>query len=181
MTPSGKAVSPMSDEKVAAADIERSASAGPQQMSIHSDDPRIVTMLSTEHWSVLSARSLAYNEAFTRAGMFLSFLSMSFVALALVAQAMAFSHDFLLVASLVLAFDFLIGLVTVGRVIGVGHDDLRAMHGMNRLRHGYVEIAPVVAPYFTTGIHDDLASVMIGYGSPPERGLSVIVYGLTTS
>ena len=63
-------------------------------------DPRALQVLTTEHWSLLSARSLAYNEAFTRAGMFLSFLSMSLVALALLAQAMAFSYDFLLVATL---------------------------------------------------------------------------------
>ena len=38
------------------------------------DDPRVLTILSTEHWSLLSGRSLAYNEAFTRGGMFLTFL-----------------------------------------------------------------------------------------------------------
>lgn len=42
-------------------------------------DQRAIQILSTEHWSLLSARSLAYNEAFTRGGMFLAFLSMSFV------------------------------------------------------------------------------------------------------
>lgn len=36
------------------------------------DDPRVLQILTTEHWSLLSARSLAYNEAFTRAGMFLT-------------------------------------------------------------------------------------------------------------
>ena len=39
------------------------------------DDPRALTILTTEHWSLLSARSLVYNEAFSRAGMFLSFLA----------------------------------------------------------------------------------------------------------
>ena len=37
------------------------------------DDPRVLQILSTEHWSLLSSRSLAYNEALTRGGMFLSF------------------------------------------------------------------------------------------------------------
>jgi len=64
------------------------------------DDPRTITLLTTEHWSLLSAPSLAYNEAFVRAGMFLTFLSTSFVALALVAQAMSFGQGFLSVASL---------------------------------------------------------------------------------
>ena len=30
-------------------------------------DPRALQILGTEHWSLLSARSLAYDEAFTRA------------------------------------------------------------------------------------------------------------------
>ena len=55
-------------------------------------DPRAITLLTTEHWSLLTARSLAYNEAFTRGGMFLTFLSMSFVALALFSSAMSFGE-----------------------------------------------------------------------------------------
>ena len=65
-------------------------------------DPRAITLLTTEHWSLLTARSLAYNEAFTRGGMFLTFLSMSFVALALFSSAMSFGDDFLTVAAVLL-------------------------------------------------------------------------------
>lgn len=145
------------------------------------DDPRAVQILSTEHWSLLSARSLAYNEAFTRGGMFLSFLSMSFVALALLSQAMSFDRQFLIIAAIVLAFDLIIGLTTYGRIIGANADDLRAVHGMSRIRHGYTQIAPIVAPYFVTGTHDDSEGVMISYGSPPSTYPAVIFYGLTTS
>src|ERR687892_752494 len=76
------------------------------------DDPRALQILSTEHWSLLSARSLSYNEAFTRGGMFLTFLSMSFVALALLAQGMSFGNQFLSIAAGVLAFDFIIRITT---------------------------------------------------------------------
>ena len=145
------------------------------------EDPRALQILSTEHWSLLSARSLAYNEAFTRGGMFLSFLSMSFVALALLSQAMSFDQQFLVIAAIVLTFDLIIGLTTYGRIIGANADDLRAVHGMSRIRHGYTQIAPIVTPYFVTGIHDDPTGVMIGYGSPPTTYPAVIFYGLTTS
>jgi len=47
------------------------------------DDPRALQILSTEHWSLLTARSLAYNEAFARAGMFLSFLSATLIVIGL--------------------------------------------------------------------------------------------------
>ncbi len=147
--------------------------------SLH--DPRALQILSTEHWSLLSARSLAYNEAFTRGGMVLAFVSMSFVALALVAQALPLDRDFLLVAAVVLAFDLVVGLTTYGRIIGTNYEDYRAVYGMARIRHGYGEIAPVVLPYFTTSIHDDLAGVMVSYGSPPTSGPGVLIYQLTTS
>ena len=145
------------------------------------DDPRVITLLSTEHWSLLSARSLAYNEAFVRAGMFLTFLSMSFVALALLAQAMSFDRDFLSVTALVLAFDLVIGLATFGRINGANYDDLRAVHGMARIRHAYTQVTPIVTPYFTTPIHDDIEAVTTVYGPISDRLPGQIAYGLTTS
>jgi hypothetical protein len=145
-------------------------------------DPRVVQILSTEHWSLLSARGLAYNEAFTRGGMFLTFLSTSFVALALFSTAMSFGDDFLIVAAIVLAFDFIIGVVTYGRIIGANVDDLRAVHGMSRIRHAYTQIAPVTTPYFTVGTHDDIEGIMLTYGVRSQgSGLGDLVYGLTTS
>ena len=144
-------------------------------------DPRVLQILNAEHSSLLSARALAYNEAFTRAGMFLAFLSFSFVGLALVANSLQIGSDFLLVAAVVLAFDFVVGLTTYGRIIGTSYEDYRAVHGMARIRHGYGEIAPVLLPYFTTSIHDDLPGVMVSYGSPSTTGASAAVYQLTTS
>ena len=144
-------------------------------------DPRAVQIMSTEHWSLLTSRSLAYNEAFTRGGMFLTFLSTSFVALALVAQAMSFDDEFLTVAAVILGFDLVIGVTTYGRINGANVDDLRAVYGMARIRHGYTEIAPVVAPYFTSATHDDMASVISAYGSPSSSGIGLLLYGLTTS
>jgi hypothetical protein len=144
-------------------------------------DPRVLQILSTEHSSLSSARSLAYNEAFTRAGMFLAFLSFSFVGIALVAQALPVEGDFLLIVALVLAFDFVVGLTTYGRIIETNYEDYRAVYGMARIRHGYGEIAPVVLPYFTTSVHDDLTGVMVTYGSPSTTGLGALVYQLTTS
>jgi hypothetical protein len=145
------------------------------------DDPRAITLLSTEHWSLLSARSLAYNEAFVRAGMFLTFLSMSFVALALLAQAMSFGRDFLSVAALVIGFDFVVGLATFVRINGANLDDLRAVHGMARIRHAYTEIAPIVTPYFTTPTHDDIDAVLTVYGPISPSTWGQLTYALSTS
>ena len=144
-------------------------------------DPRAIQIMSTEHWSLLSARSLAYNEAFTRGGMFLTFLSMSFVALALVASAMSFNDDFLAIAGILLAFDLVIGLGTYGRIIAANHDDYRALHGMARIRHGYTQMAPMLAPYFTSSVNDDVTGVLVSYGSPATTRTGQLTYALTTS
>lgn len=147
------------------------------------DDPRILQILSTEHWSLLTARSLAYNEAFTRVSMFMTFLSMSFVALALLAQATGFTSDFLVIAVLVVGADFLVGLLTYMRVMGTGADDYRALHGMNRIRHGYVQMAPQVEKYFVTGTTDDVPGVMTTYGiTAGQSGIVAdLAYGFSTS
>ena len=145
------------------------------------EDPRVVSILSTEHWNLLSNRSLAYNEALTRGGMFLTFLSMSFVALALLAQALGFTDQFLVVAALVLAFDLVIGLTTYGRIRGANLDDLRAVHGMARIRQAYVRIAPAIVPFLTSPSNDDLRSVMRVYGDSPSTFPAMLSYGLTTS
>ncbi len=144
-------------------------------------DPRAVQILSTEHWSLLASRSLAYNEAFIRGGMFLTFLSFSFVGLALLAQAMSFTNQFLIAATVVLAFDFVIGVLTYVRIYGANGDDFRAVHGMARIRHGYTEIAPMVAPYLTSATYDDVASVQTAYGGPSTSTLGDIIGGLSSS
>lgn len=145
-------------------------------------DPRALQILSTEHWSLLSARSLVYNEAFARAGMFLTFLSASLVALAFVASAMAFDRQFLVLAAMLLFFDLAIGLATLGRMLDASVDDLRSIAGMNRIRMAYVQIAPAVEPFLTSSTHDDSAGVLATYGEPKiRRGTAAFIHGLTTA
>ena len=81
---------------------EPSAGADPRQPL---DDPRALQILSTEHWSLLTARSLVYNEAFARGGMFMAFLSATLVVLGLISTATGFSDPFLVVVAGVLAVD----------------------------------------------------------------------------
>ena len=143
-------------------------------------DERALYILTAEHSSQASARSLAYNEAFTRIGNFLSFLSISFVALALTAQATSFADPFLGIAAITLTFDFVIGLITFGRILGTTSDDLHAVQAMARVRHGYLQIAPHLEPFFSDGTTDDREGVMRTY-RVPESGLPGILYALTTS
>lgn len=148
------------------------------------NDPRALTILTTEHWSLLSARSLAYNEAFARTGMFLTFLSASLVAMALVAQAMGFDRDFLLFVTVILGFDLFIGLATLGRLSSASNEDLRTIAGMNRIRHAYLEVVPGLDPYFMTSQYDDILGVLSTYGEPTGEHPSFFLgflHALTTT
>jgi hypothetical protein len=120
-------------------------------------------ILATEHWSLLATRSILWNETFSRASIFLTVLSATMVALALVGQATAFGQAFRIFALVVLPIVLLVGLGTHSRLAAVNNQDLWLMIGMNRLRHAYLELAPELEPYFTTGHNDDLPSVFQSY------------------
>ena len=144
-------------------------------------DPRALTVLTTEHWSLLSGRSLVYNEAFARAGMFLSYLAATLVALGLMSGAMGFDRTFLWISLLVLGLDLFIGLATMGRVATATAEDIRYLQGMNRLRHAYHDIVGGLQPYFITGHHDDVEGIFAAYGADVQlRSRRSIVHGFTT-
>jgi hypothetical protein len=121
-------------------------------------------ILATEHWGLLATRSLAWNESFTRAGMFLSALSGAIVALALVAQATAFGDEFVLFALVVLPVVLFLGVTAYVRIGRSNSYDAQCVIGMNRIRNAYVDIAPEVLPYLVMGVHDDERSVGLSMG-----------------
>ena len=127
-------------------------------------------ILTTEHWSLLSTRSLSWNEAFNRATMFLSVLSGAVVALALVAQATAFGDGFVTFALLILPVVLFVGVVSFARLVAINHEDVGWVVGMNMLRHAYLEVAPELQDYFITGSNDDEAGVMATFGATPGPG-----------
>src|SRR4029077_4750130 len=116
-------------------------------------------ILATEHSSLLATRGMIWNEVFSRASMFITVLSAAVVALALAAQATAFGPGFRLFALLVLPVVLLVGLATILRLDAANDEDFGLVVGMNQLRHGYLEFAPELEPYFVTAHYDDEASV----------------------
>ena len=128
------------------------------------DDPRSMQILSTEHWSLLATRSLAWNESFSRAGLFLSVVSATAVALALVGQASQFGSQFTAFALVMLPVCLFVGLATFTRLDEVNGEDAIWVAGMNRIRHAYMEIGPGLAPYFISGTTDDPAGLERTFG-----------------
>jgi hypothetical protein len=128
------------------------------------DDPRTMQILSTEHWSLLATRSLSWSESFARAGLFLSVVSATAVALALVGQATDFGDRFVAFALVMLPVDLFVGLATFTRLDEVNGEDAVWVAGMNRIRHAYLEVNPGLAPYFITGSTDDPSGLEKTYG-----------------
>lgn len=159
-------------------ETQAATNAGPAAGGL--DDPRALQILTTEHWSLLTARSLVYNETFARGGMFLAFLSATLLVLGLISTATGFSDAFLSVAAIVLSLDLFVGLATLGRISAASNEDIRYLQGMNRLRHAYHEMVPGLGPYFITGHHDDIDSVLRQYGPETPGGVGQVMHGFTT-
>ncbi len=133
-------------------------------------------ILTTEHFTLLNARALSWNESFSRVSMFVSVLTGSVVALALISQAAHFGANFLVVATMILSVDLVLGILTITRLVAINQEDVRWTMGMNRLRHRYLELHPDLTPYFITGWHDDQAGLAasLGWQVIERRGLALV-------
>lgn len=129
-------------------------------------------LLSTEHWSLLSARSTIQSELLTRITIFLTLVSAGLVSIALIGQATDFAAPFPLITVVILAFEVAIGVLTQLRVFNASMDDLVLVLGMNKVRAAYLELDPGLAAYFVTGARDDQPGVNSTYypaGRIPAR------------
>lgn len=86
------------------------------------------------------------------------------VALGLVAQANDFGSTFQAFALSLLPVLILVGLASFARLMDLNREDVALVAGMNRLRHGYLDLVPGLEPYFSTGQHDDRAGILRTYG-----------------
>jgi hypothetical protein len=134
-----------------------------------SDPARRMQILSSEQAGLLAARSLAWTEIFNRAGMYLTTLSGSMVALALIAQATKFGKDSILFALVILPVVLFIGLATMIRLGAANYYDAICVIGMNRIRAAYLELEPELKRYFVMSAHDDVAGMAISMGALPGR------------
>ncbi len=138
------------------------------------DDPRALEILTTEHWSLLSSRTLGYQEMIGRTTIFVSILSAAVVALAVLATPRYFGPAFFWFALLLLSVALAIGIATFCRGVTINFEDALWITGMNLLRKAYVEIVPELKPYFVTNLDERLS-----HGS--RQRLTNLVNSLTTT
>lgn len=136
--------------------------------------PLRMQILTTEHWFLLSSRGLAWNETFTRAGMYLSTLSGAMIAIGLMGGVDHFGDAFLAFTLVILPVVLFVGIATFIRMAAANYHDAACVLGMNRIRGAYLELAPDLAPYFVMGTHDDGPGVALTMTIPP--GMPAIVH-----
>jgi len=147
--------------------------------SLGLNDPRAIDILTTEHWSLLSTRTLGYQELFGRTTIFIAVLSGTIIALALLAQATHFGRETLWVALLLIAVVLFIGVATFVRSVAINYEDALWARGMNLLRSAYLQIVPELKPFFVTSHQPSTEQRALGHGS--RQRLVNLANSLTTT
>jgi hypothetical protein len=123
--------------------------------------PQFVT---TEHFTLATARAATIAEANGRTTLFVSVVAASLVAIGFIGQVSNLGMAFWTFVSLALPVLLFIGIVTFVRLVETAVEDVLYVRGMNRMRHLYVEAAPELAPYFVLSIYDDRAGTTESLG-----------------
>jgi hypothetical protein len=119
------------------------------------DRQHILQFMTTEHFTLQTARAATNAEISSRLQLYLSTLSSTIIALALVAQLAELGRAFRAFALVLLPVVYFLGVVTLGRVLQASSEWRIYGQGMNRIRHYYLEVAPQMAPYFVLPATDD--------------------------
>ncbi|MBC8084847.1 MAG: hypothetical protein H7Z21_16740 [Hymenobacter sp.] len=110
----------------------------------HADPQQVLQFLTTEHFTLQTAKAATVAEANGRSILFVATVSSAIVALAFIGQASALGPSFFLFGLVLFPFLFFLGFFTFERVLQVCIEDLVLSSGINRIRHYYMEVAPEI-------------------------------------
>ena len=116
---------------------------------------QLVSIITTEHYNLQTGRSMTISEANGRASLFVGAVSSGLIALTFVGQISHLGTAFFVFSLVVIPTLVFMGLITFERVLQSGSADIIYAHGINRIRHLYLEYAPQMQPYFILSSHDD--------------------------
>jgi len=131
------------------------------------DRQLIMQFMTTEHFTLQTARAVVNAEISARLQLYMTTLSSSIIALALVAQVSGvLGRAFEAFALVLLPVVYFLGVVTLARLLQASAEWRTYGQGMNRIRHWYLEVAPEMQPYFVLPATDDpwasLAAIGVG-------------------
>ena len=106
-----------------------------------------VTMATTEHFNLQTARAATISEANGRASIYLAAVSSNLIALAFIGQMSRLGSDFYAFALILLPVLAFVGVVTFQRLVQSSFEDIAYAQRIARLRNLYVDLAPELEPY----------------------------------
>jgi len=116
----------------------------------------MIPILTTEHFTLQSARGVIMAEIGSRATIYLSAVSSAVVALAFVTTLSADARLLRVFALVLLPVVWFMGQVTRLRLTQLSQADIHHQRAINRIRHYYLDVAPEAARYLTLPAYDDL-------------------------
>jgi hypothetical protein len=133
-------------------------------------DSHVVTILTTEHFTLQTARGGTIGEANGRASIYLGAVSSGMIALGFVAED---TERFALFAAAVLPAILLLGWFTFARLVQTGVESLRYLVRIQRIRRWYGDVVPPGSPWFAdlpagTEEPDEAADALRSMGMRPS-------------
>jgi hypothetical protein len=139
-----------------------------QPQALRELTPQLVTILTTEHFTLQSAQAQEVEDINGRTALFIGAISGTLIALAFIGQLSHVGTAFAVFSLVLFPSLVFMGLVTVERTMQSTYAVITYARGMSRLRHLYLEYAPQLAPYFILSSHDETASITGSVGITPS-------------
>lgn len=124
-----------------------------------------LTILTTEHFTLQSARQLCLQDMQNRSTIYLTAVSAFLVAVGFFGSATRFTGPFFIFVLALLISLWVLGVLTWARVIQAAIEDVIICFGIARIHHRYTEIAPGIAPLLVRSTHDDFRGIYSEMGS----------------
>jgi hypothetical protein len=140
------------------------------------DDQRLLTALTTEHFTLQGARSQTTSESSARASLYVVSVSSALIALGFISQVSEVGDLFNTFALTVLPTLYVLGAVTFVRLAECGIEDWRYALAINRIRGYYREIARDRADLFLLSGNDDAVGVNENLGLAPKGHAPIFIF-----
>jgi hypothetical protein len=124
-----------------------------------------LTILTTEHSTLVGSRQLCLQDMQGRSTMFFTVVSASLIAIGFFGTATHFGGGFVVFVLAALTSLWVLGIFTFVRVLQATVEDMIICFGIARIRHRYTEIAPGIRDSLVRSIHDDFTGIYAEMGS----------------
>src|SRR5207248_10740429 len=115
--------------------------AGDDRSDQRVDGEALLSVLTTEHFTLQGARASTVGESSARAALYVGAVSSALVALGFISQGSSDEDAFNVFALVVLPTLYALGLFTFARLVASSLEDLLYGRAINRIRQYYLEVA----------------------------------------